>query len=261
MRDPMRTKSRKFKTILITAAVLATSVVFASVVWASYTQTTTLNSYFATADSEFYFTSDLLLPDASPIPVYAITHDWQADSEATIRFDLLNYDNSLKISNRAIHYEVETDPAGGAVSGTIAADVPEGNKQTIELDFTNPDPQAPLEVTVTAAATSPYSKVLRGKFIISPAMTYSVNDNEGTPTAILTINLIQSETADTDVVIAWPEGAAPDMTNPIVKTAVNEDSMDLTNRSMTTTLHTAAVYELIFFKDAMDNYNGITVTK
>jgi hypothetical protein len=48
------------------------------------------------------------------------------------------------------------------------------------------------------------------------------------------------------------------MTNPLV---LNAASIDLVNRTLTTSLHTASVYELIFFKDSPEgNYTAVTAT-
>lgn len=230
---------------------------------ASYIHKGLLNTYFATAEENFYFTSNLLT-DREEIPVYQISHDWQANSTATISFELRNYENPLCISNREIAYTVNAGTAGGTESGTIAANDPEGNQETIELNVTVPesaDPFEPLEVLVTAIATSPYSKTLQGTFIISPAISYQMEENTGSPVATLTITMAQSTEPAQYVSVSWPAGAAPDMTNSVVIAAIEGETIDLTNRTLTTLLNTAAAYELIFFKDQAEiDYAGVTVT-
>ena len=248
----------KFVMILIIMAI------FSTVVLASYIHKANLNTYFATAVEDFYFTSNLLT-DHQSIPNYQITHDWQASNTATISFDLRNYENPLNISSCEIAYEVKytvaAGPAGDTASGTIAAGGSVGNKETINLSVTKPDPVRPLVVTVTATTTSPYSKTLRGKFVITPAISYQMAENAASPVAVLTITLAQSMEPARDVIISWPAGAAPDMTNPLVIAATDAETIDLTNRTLTTSLNTAAVYELVFFKDLGESdYTGVTVT-
>ncbi|MGI6685029.1 MAG: hypothetical protein ACOX47_06065 [Bacillota bacterium] len=101
---------------------------------------------------------------------------------------------------------------------------------------------------------------MQGKFIITPAISCQMAENQESPVAILTITLAQSAELTRDVVITWPEGAAPDMTNPIVMAAVDANTIDLANKNLTTTLNTGAIYELVFFKDQGElNYTGVTV--
>ena len=83
-------------------------------------------------------------------------------------------------------------------------------------------------------------------------------DNSGSPVATLTITLSQAEQPARNVTITWQEGAVPDMTSPLV---LNAASIDLVSGTLTTSLHTGAVYELIFFKESPeDNYTSVTVT-
>ncbi|MGI6685027.1 MAG: hypothetical protein ACOX47_06055 [Bacillota bacterium] len=60
---------------------------FSTVALAIYIHKATLNTYIATAEEDFYFTSDLLT-DAETIPTYQIVHDWETDDTATISFKL-----------------------------------------------------------------------------------------------------------------------------------------------------------------------------
>ncbi|MEG3069535.1 MAG: hypothetical protein RQM92_00540 [Candidatus Syntrophopropionicum ammoniitolerans] len=79
--------------------------------------------------------------------------------------------------------------------------------------------------------------------------------------ATLEISLAQNMEPTREVAISWPLGRLPDMTNPLVMAAANGGALDLTNRTLTTDLNTAAVYELIFFKDqAETEYTGVTVS-
>ncbi|MEL7567812.1 MAG: hypothetical protein AAGU27_23445 [Dehalobacterium sp.] len=254
----MKNKMHKLTVIFFVATLV---VIFSSVALASYIHNALLNSYIATAGEEFYFTSDLLTDD-SIVPTYQITHDWQTNSAATISFQLRNYENTLNISDREIAYTVAAVPESDSFNGTISPGGISGKTETVNIIVPQPeDSLLPLEVIVTATATSPYLKTLRGKFIISPAISYHMEENAGAPVATLTITLAQSEELSRNVSISWPEGADPDMTNFMVIDALDASSIDLVNRTMTISLNTAAIYELVFFKDGGEiNYTGVTVT-
>jgi hypothetical protein len=255
-------KNKKSKGRKLLAGVIFTLALIMAFSWealASYIHNETMNSYLSTARENFYFTSNLLT-DKMPIPAYQITHDWQTEPTATVSFELRNYETPLNVSDMDITYTVETDAGGDTFSGSVAHLGGEGNKETINLNFTNPNPETPLEVTVTVTATSPYVKVLRGKFVIAPAIAYYMDENEGKPVAVLTIELAYSSDLAKDLTISWPEGATPDMTDRIVMSAVNEHTIDLEERTLTASFNTGAVYELVFFKDSTDNYSEVVVT-
>ena len=240
--------------------IMALLAIFSTVLMASYVYRVDIRSYFATAVKDFYFTSNLLT-DQENIPTYQISHNWQSNNPATISFELRNYQDPLNASTCDIAYNVKTTPVGSATSGTIIAGGAEGNKKAINLNIPAPQTVAPVEVLVTATATAPYSKILRGKFIITPAISYQLAENADSPLATLEISLAQSTEPTREVTISWPQGAAPDMTNPLVMAAANGGTLDLTSGTLTTTLNTAAVYELIFFKDqAETEYTGVTVS-
>ena len=247
------------KPISIFILALILFIAFPGAVFASYVYLTTLNAYQVTADKDFYFTSDLLGADLSAIPTYDLHHDWQ--SAATITLKLRNYDSTLNISDSNIGYSVTATASGSSASGTIAAGGSPGRDVTINLTIPAPaDKYSPLSVTVTAESTSPYTKTLKGIFIIRPAVYYAIDSNTGSPLARLTITLEKdsSVTLTRTVTINWTAGASPDMTNPMV---INATSIDLATRTMTTTLNRAGVHELIFFKDnsSTSAYSGVTV--
>ncbi|TEB15098.1 hypothetical protein Psfp_02417 [Pelotomaculum sp. FP] len=247
-------KKLKLTVVAIAAALLIGS--FYTITWASYIYSAVMKTYIATAEGDFYFTSDLLT-DAADVPVYHITHDWH--TAATIGFELRNYENQLNVSDRQITYTAAASPSGSSVSGAIDPAGPVGQSQAVSLTVPAPaNTGAPLEVLVTAASSYPYAKTLWGRFIISPAVSYTVAENTGSPVAALKITLAQSAQQARAVTITWQDGAAPDMTNPIV---LNATSIDLANKTLTTSLNTAALYELVFFKDsAASDYTGVTVT-
>jgi hypothetical protein len=265
-------KKKESKITVTFLAALVLMVLLSTIALAGYSYKEKLNSYRATAVEDFYFTSNLLTADETP-PVYQITHDWGAGAPAAIGFELRNYEDLFHISKREIAYTIEAeleDPAAplelpATISGTISVGGAGGNSKDINVHVT-PDPEEllaePVAVMVTATATSPYAKTLRGKFIISPAISYRVEANAGSPVAILTVALAQSAELTREVKITWPEGAVPDMTNPLVIAAVDGEAYDLTGRTLTTTVKTAATYELVFFKDQETletEYTGITL--
>ena len=259
----LKNKGPKFTAAFI--VILALAGILSTAALAGYTYKATVKDYLATAVEDFYFTSNLLVADDAEIPVYQIAHDWQTSNKATVSFELRNYQDPLNISGRQIFYTAGAEPAGGNTvtdSGAIPAGGTSGNSKTVSFEIAKPaalSPGEPLEVLVTAAATAPYKKTLRGKFIIAPvtaAIFYQVEDNAGSPLATLTIILPQSAEFTEDLDITWGEGAAPDMTNPIVIAAMaagaEEEKIDLENRTLQATLNTAAAYELVFFKDSIE---------
>lgn len=265
-------------------AILAVIAIFSTVTLASYVYQVILKTYLVTAMEDFYFTSNLLTAD-EPVPIYQITHDWGTTpltNPAEISFDLRNYADELNISGQKIDYYVEAKPAAAAsadllkpaanYTGSINASGGNGKTASVNLaielknSVTEP-PAEPVEVMVTATATSPYTTKLRGKFVISPAISCRMAENAGSPVATLTITLAPSAELTRKVTITWPAGAAPDMTNPLVIAAEDAGAYALTGDenaggTLTTTLNTAAVYELVFFKEraGMDTkYDGVTV--
>jgi len=251
-----RKKRQKFMVMLIIAAFLIVPFYPGTFTFAGYVYTKLVKSYIATSEADFYFTSDLL-SDAAEVPVYQINHDWA--TAATINFELRNYENQLNVSDRPITYSVSAEPAGGSAGGTIVPNGTVGQRRPVRLTVPVPaNPAAPLEVLVTAVSSRPYAKTLQGRFVILPAISFSVADNSGSPVATLTLALSRAAQSSRNVTIGWQEGAVPDMTNPLV---LNAASIDLVNRTLTTSLHTASVYELIFFKDSPEgNYTAVTAT-
>ena len=243
------------KRTVVFIATLFLMISFPVIGFASYIHWAMLNDYTATAEKDFYFTSDLLM-DASTIPTYYITHNWTTN--AAINFSLRNYENLLQVSDHSIQYTVDTSVLGINASGTIYPVEYIGQKSFIELQVPAPaNMNEPFTVFVTASAISPFYKTLHGKFVISPAITYHTLQNIGEPVAVLHFALIQSELPSRTVTISWAEGAAPDMTNSLVLEAT---WIDLTNRTLITTLNTAATYELVFFKDSIGtDYTDVTV--
>lgn len=251
-----RKKRQRLIVMIIIAGFLTVLFYPGTFTFASYVYTKIVKTYIATAEGDFYFNSDLL-SDAAEVPVYQINHDWA--TAATIDFELRNYENQLNVSDRPITYSVSAAPAGGSTGGTIVPNGSVGQRRPVSLTVPVPaNPAAPLEVLVTAVSSHPYAKTLQGRFVILPAISCSVADNSGSPVATLTLTLSRSAQSSRTVTITWQEGAVPDMTSPL---ALNAASMDLVNRTLMTSLQTASVYELVFFKDSPEgNYTAVTAT-
>lgn len=246
-------KSKKQKRFLILLFVCVIVLILSGVALGRYIYSALLGSSVASARDDFYFTSDLLREDTD-IPAYDLYHDWQSEGAAAIKIKLRNYENSLNITGGDLSYTLSSTDS--SVSGVISAG---GKKEEIvSLLVPQPaNPNDPLELVVTATSDSPYTKTLRGKFVIHPSLFFETDENAFSPVAKLSIVLSPGEGRSREVVISWPEGAAPDMTNPIVKEAVVED---LEDNTITVTLDTASSNTLLFFKDnAEENYSGITV--
>lgn len=251
-----RSKGKKPAVLLLLLAAALLSMPLYAGSLASYVHAAVIKTYTATAAGGFYFTSDLLT-GAADAPAYHLTHDWA--TSAVIGFELRNYEDPLRVSDTAISFTASASPGGGSASGAIQPSGSTGQRQAVSLTVPPPaDPGAPLEVLVTATSTHPYAKKLQGRFIISPAVSCEMADNTGSPVAVFSLTLSPSAQPVRSVTIAWPEGAAPDMTNPIILEAAG---IDLAGRTLTASLNTAATYELVFFKDsAAANYAGVTAT-
>lgn len=256
---------KKHRLTVTTLAALAVVLLFSTVALARYIHQAVLNDYIVTAGEDFYFTSDLLVepdgPDTSDTPVYRITQDWENSQEAILSLELRNFQDPLHISDCEITYTVTAEP-GNTLDGTIppgGVESGEGNCQTVELTVPKPENiNQPLEVLVTAETTEPYRKTLQGLFIISPAVSYQMAQNAGEPVAVFSINLAPDIVSTRNVLISWEAGAVPDMTNPIV---INANPINLNDGTLTTTLNTGAIYQLVFFKDnAGTNYTGVTAS-
>lgn len=221
---------------------------------AGYIYSVLLHHYKATAESRFYFASDLLM-EGPEVPVYDLYHDWTSSADTVpITIELRNSESALTISSAPISYTVKAAGLSGGQTGVLPGGT--ASRAAVTLNVPCTAVNEPFEVTVTATADSPYEKTLTGRFIVRPMLTYDLDDNQGSPVARLTITLAGSPAPEKDVYITWGEGAEPDMTNPVVINA----SVDLEQNTMRARLNTASVYELVFFKDeASVSYGAVTV--
>jgi hypothetical protein len=246
-------KKKKSITFILIIVVLA---LLSGVGVASYIYNAILRTYNATAENGFYFTSDLLRE--VDVPVYDLYYDWHSTSDTIpISIVLKNSESPLNIATNNIDYLVTASSTSNSQTGTLVGGG-QGDKKTVILNVPCTAVNAPFEVTVTATSTKPYKKTLTGKFIIHPLLTYSMDENAGKPVATLTITVAKYTALSKAVTIAWPAGAEPDMTNPIVKNATR----NLSARTLTVNLDTASVYNLTFFKNKAStypNYSGVTV--
>lgn len=208
--------------------------------------TYTLAKYISTNVSDtsvtpqsFYFESDLLSLEGA---TYTVNGD-------TVAFELRNYADSLRFSETDITYEITLEKGGekqdltginGATvdataikaTGTITA----GANQETTVKINN------LGVgtyTVTAKATSPYSKTLTANFVLQE------EDLDVKSTYIDGGNVVYLTLTTTDyegtVTVSWTDtNLSPDNTNP--------NATNITSSSLQTTLNANSSYTFVFFK-------------
>ncbi len=200
-----------------------------SIVFAKYVAEKNKNLLY-TAGS-FYFTSDLL-SDSSTIKTY----EYQKGLDEISLYIRNNIDD-LRYSEVDIYYNVKiTNAEGNPVKDQNERIIPEilNNKllkNKIDeniIRFTNLKSGSYI---VTATSTNPYEKEIKANFIITNKnenIVFYVNDTINSPTTQLTIT-----TNDFSGItkITWPEGIAPDSTNPMfsdVNTGYNGGNKQIT---------------------------------
>lgn len=163
---------------------------------------------------EYYFTSDLLSsPDiANNIPIYNLN-----ENVSSIKFNLLNYENSLMYSECDITYEVSILKDSVVLetkTGTILKDA--CNSSIIE--FNNLESG---EYRVVAMSTAPFLKQIEAIFVIKAtdnSIQYIVDDKVGSPVVMLTI--LTNNYAG-NISISWKNTISPDNTNPLLEDAID----------------------------------------
>lgn len=192
--------------LLILIPIFAIGMTVASYVQKKYSDTV------YTAES-FYFESDLLSDNTNPS---AYTYEIGKNE---ILIQLTNNIDDLRYSEVDIKYAVTiTDSNGNEVldkdgnkiseiTGTLLKDSINSNV----VSFSNLNSGVYI---VTAKAIKPYTKVLQANFVITEKnneIIYQVNDSINSPVVQLTV---MSKDYNGNIKINWPEGVAPDSTNP-----------------------------------------------
>lgn len=155
------------------------------------------------ASEKFYFTSDVLSETGNSYTL--------ADNATEITFELRNYADDLRWSDSALSYNYSvTDTTNKEVAkgnGTITYNNSQKSAVTITISKLSAG-----TYTITASSERPYKKTLTGTFTIpeeSTEISYSINDNTGSPYALLTVS---TQNYDGNISINWPEGVIPDST-------------------------------------------------
>lgn len=255
------------------AAIFLMLVAASGVVYAAYVQRDTLKKYFAGAEKEFYFCSDLLSCEVE-VPIYNLRSDLEDPNASLCSFYLQNFCDDLSYSASPVTYDIlvrvhglgEKHYASGSLNGGETKDelYEISFSDLVALGYSQSDLTALdlLRVCITATSSSPYHKTLKGEFWIYPleaALAYRMLDNAGDVIARFRIVVEEGDQLSKSVVISWPQGAAPDMTNPLF---VDAEPQELQSRSRTVLLNTAATYEIVFFKEnPADNYTDATDAK
>lgn len=147
---------------------------------------------------EFYFASDLL-KEPQENAVYYID-----PGARTFSVTLLNHADSQRMTPMNIVYNVSVaNGTADVMAGTIVGN--EQNEAVITLTPSTADNSA--DITVTAAATSPYEKTLQAVFKRSLGNEYTVSDQPGNMAAVLTMTCADS---DKDIKITLPDGLIAD---------------------------------------------------
>lgn len=255
---------RKATTVLFIVAIAS------GIVYAAYVQRNTVKEYFAGAEKNFHFCSDLLSCQAE-VPVYNVRSDFQNSSEALCSFRVQNFCDELNVSAPSLMYEIFVYIPGLGEKkygdGSMSGETPKQTTYDISLsdlvalgypagELTSGDH---LQLRITASSFWPYRRHLKGTFMIYPAeatLTYSMADNAGEPVARLRIAVEPGDDLQKNVTIAWSNGAVPDLTNPLF---AGVTASELQAKSRAVPLNTAATYEIVFFKDnPATNYTGAT---
>lgn len=168
------------------------------------------------AAGQFYFTSDLLDENGKTYTLPAGTTE--------ISIELRNYEDDLRWADMDIGYsctiQKDDDQQAKTQNNTLKQDSAKKTAATIRFEELSSG-----TYTVTAETKKPFQKTLKGTFKISDqqdAVSYSVNDNQGSAYAQLTVSTWDYSGA---VKISWPEGLIPDTTQEAfsgVKTREND---------------------------------------
>lgn len=193
----------------------------------------------------FYFESDMLKASTETMPTYTLQ-----TGVNSINFTIRNYPDDLRQSECEITYKV-TCKSGEESKEQIGSFTTVKTSEEIKFEDL-----AAGTYTVTARATSPYTKTLQAKFVISAennGIEYDVNDAVGSPTLNVVVRTADYSGAAT---FEWPNTVLPDNTDPLFETA--------TGNSHTVKLESYSEYSFRFFKpDPSKKYtkNEITVVK
>lgn len=201
----------------------------------------------------FYFTSDLLTEEGKNYTLSAGTKK--------ITFELRNFEDDLRSSDSNIEYQyivTKSDQEIENKTGTITSGQDTGSKNTVTID----DNLSAGKYTVTAKATSPFTKTLKATFSIpeeSSNVNFNISDKEESPYVLLHVS---TEAYEGKIKISWPEGLIPDTTNKAFEETKTEsnDSYQSSNTTVQVTKYSSYTYRF-FKKDITKNYSTETSLK
>lgn len=216
-----------------------------------------------TASSQFYFTSDLLSEAGKTYTLNANT------TELTI--ELYNKADDLRWADNNIAYSYTVsyteDTSGNADAGQTGGTSAWSNGNGTLLHNASTSTTGTIQLTglqsgtytVTATATSPFTKTLTGKFVIPAQDTgveYKVDDTNPSPYAVLTV---WTKDYSGEVTVSWPERVFPDQTQEAFesRTDLTSDGETYSAGYVTVKMEKNSSYTWRFFKkDISEDYSG-----
>ncbi len=258
----------KVNMILILTLVLAIFLAPTFVSTARYVYNVIYEHYLASKD--FYFTSDKLTATGTE---YQVTNNWNGSQTLPITIDFSSKKNDKAFTESDVEYTITCTPSSnitatpnknsGTILGTESVQItdPRANKDFVTINIAPAGGNAlgsgqRVYVDVVATATSPYTKVLRGRIIVetgSQNITYQIVDYVNSP--YLTLNITNSGAEPEDIKLAYnPQTILLDMTSRFY---LNRDpSESITQQinnyaylnSVTSEISAGSVYSVKFYK-------------
>lgn len=224
-KNERKTKKRSIKLNIIKLLIIVVILIFITpkfVSFARYVYNFAYEHYIASKD--FYFTSDKL---GDPYTEYEVTNNWSGAESYTVIVNLSSKKNDMALTIADIDYTVSATHSNNITctlnknSGTIVGTGNSGSNVdavTVTIEPANGvalPTNAEVWVEVTATATSPYTKTLRGKLIFEVGasdISYEIIDAPNQP--YLTVNIVNSTATAANVTLSYsPTVVLLDMTS------------------------------------------------
>lgn len=200
---------------------------------------------------QFYFTSNYLTENEKTYTLSA--------NATQIDIELRNYADELRWSDNDISYTYSVSKDENNIletsTGKIVRESNKGTKSDIKIQ----DMTAGT-YKVTVVADTPYTKTLKGRFIIpkeDDSISYTISDSSGSPYVLLTVS---TKTYDGKIKISWPEGVIPDSTQEIFENVNTWNNNSYSSGDATTQVSAYSSYTYQFFKtDTAQTYDKNTI--
>ncbi len=204
-------KSRK-KNIIILLVSALTLVIFASVlsgVYAKYVKEIDSGKGVVTSKN-MYFESDYLTEKGA---------SYNIASGSTVTFRLMNYPDTLRVSELDVYYEVTVTPAA-----TLSeySEPLRGNERSF-VDITISDMQPGQTYTVTATGKNGYERVLTATFTVSDVQD-TVVYKRVTQTEHYVLLTVMTQNVKGEASIAFPSSLIPDKTDPLMSGEITDST-------------------------------------